>query len=80
LSNHPNGEVRPKKFYLPPAFTKLSPTNKPSPALIDKVRSSLKELEAMLRADPNDSVAADLQQALRHMLDELESKQPIAAD
>jgi hypothetical protein len=81
LSHHPNSEVRPRKLYIPPAFRKLYPAQNPAPSLIEKVRSSLKELESMLRADPNDSVAADLQRALRHMLDELEPKQqPIAAD
>jgi hypothetical protein len=46
--------------------------------LPEKVRSSLKELDAILQLNPNDSEAAQLQQALRRMLDELESKQTAA--
>jgi hypothetical protein len=79
LSNHPTRDAFARKSYLPPAFTKLFPTKNPSPSLPDKVRSSLKELDAILRANPDDSEAAQLQQALRHMLEELESKPSLAA-
>jgi hypothetical protein len=79
LSNHPTRDVRPRKSYVPPAFTKLFPSKNPRPSLQEKVRSSLKQLDAILRSDPTDSEAAQLQQALRNMLRELESK-PIAAD
>jgi hypothetical protein len=80
LSHHPTRDPRPRKFYLPPFFTRLRSGGDTPPGLPEKVRAALKELEAMLRADPKDSVAADLQQALRHMLDELESKQRTATD
>jgi hypothetical protein len=79
LRNHLTRDVRPRKPYIPPAFTLLHPTHDPSPILLQKVRSSLKELGAILRVNPNDSGAAELQQALRRTLAELESKQPVTA-
>jgi hypothetical protein len=47
--------------------------------LPQKVRAALKDLETILRTNPDDSEAAQLQQALRHMLAELERKQADAA-
>jgi hypothetical protein len=79
LNIHPTRDVQPRKFYIPPFFTKLRPGQDSPPSLREKVRSSLKHLDNILRLDPDDTEAAQLQVALRHMLHELEAKQPAAA-
>jgi hypothetical protein len=80
LSYHPTRDSRPRKSYIPPIFTKLRATSDPAPGLVEKIHSSLKHLDDILRLDPNDAEAIQLQQALRLMLDEMESRQPAAAD
>ena len=78
--NHPSTrEAQPRKPYTPPAVTHLNPTNDPSSSLLEKLRSSLRQLDLILRLNPNDSAAAKLQQTLRRTLAEQESRQPTTA-
>jgi hypothetical protein len=79
LSNQPTREARPRRPYTPPAVTQLNPTHNPSSSLPEKFRSNLKQLDAVLTLNPNDSIAAELQQALRRALAEQESRQPATA-
>ena len=79
MSNQPNSEVRSRKPYTPPTVTQLNPTNDPSPSLLEKLRLSLNQLDFILRVNPNDSAAAELQQSLRRALAEQESRQPTTA-
>ena len=79
MSNQSTREVRPRKAYTPPTVTQLSPTHDPSSSLSEKLHSNLKQLDAVLTLNPNDSTAAELQQALRRALAEQESRQPITA-
>ena len=79
MSIQPTREARPRKPYTPPTATQLNPTHDPSSSLSEKLRSNLKQLDAVLTRNPNDSTAAELQQALRHTLAEQESRQPTTA-
>ncbi len=79
MSNPPNSDVRSRKPYTPPAVTQLNPTNDPSPSLLEKLRASLNQLDFILRVNPTDSAAAELQQTLRRTLAEQESLQPTSA-
>lgn len=74
LSNQPTHEIRPRKAYAPPAVAQLLPTNNPSSSLLEKLHSTLKQLDAVVTFNPNDSAAAELQQTLPRTLVEQESR------